>query len=424
MKNIKLDHVTKIEGHAKLHVIIDKGKVKKADLQVFEGSRFFEGILKGKRYDDLSPISSRICGVCSVVHAITALESVEKAMGVKVSKQTRKLRQVMNIAGTLQSHTLHLYFMVLPDYFGFSNALKLAAENKELIVRALDLKRFGNRIVRAIGARDVHPFTFVVGGISRSPEQEELDSILQECKKLIPAGKKTMELFAKIKVPDFELKRNYYALTGGNYFCGGDKITCYSNEEISTQKYENHVSEYFQEGSTSEFVMDKKGNSYMVGAMARILIKGNLLSEESRKYQKIIEKNKFNPFYNNLAQAIEIFECLKQIEKILTNFKVKKELPIKFKEKAGNGIGAFEAPRGILFHRYTIDKNGFCTSANITTPTSQSLQNLQENIRNFLPKIVNQSEEKIKLMVEELIRAYDPCISCSTHFLELKLERK
>ncbi len=422
MKTIKLNHITKIEGHAKLHIVVDKGKVKKASLKIFEGSRFFEGILKGKMWNDLPNITSRICGVCSPVHTITSVKAVEAAFGVKVSKQTKLLRELIIIGGHIQSHVLHLYFLALPDYTGYGNALDMLPKYKKEIERALRIKQAGNAMVDLLGGRDIHPIAVIPGGLSRIPEQKAIDCLLKQLQSIKKDALNTIKLFSSLKYPEMEHKKLLVALHGGPYFDSTDIITCQEDKCMRTKDYEKHFKEFFQEGSTAEFV-SIKGKSYMVGALSRIYNNKEKLSKQSLKFAKQILNKKYSPYMNNIAQAIEIYEGVVRSIEILKNLRLKKEVPKKIISKAGVGVAATEAPRGILFHKYKFDKNGYCTYANITTPTSQNLLNLQEAIKLRLPSILDKSEKEIKCEIEKLIRSYDPCISCSTHFLEMKLER-
>ncbi len=417
-KVIHLDHLTKIEGHARLHIKIDKNEIKDVSLNIFEGSRFFEGILKNKSYQNISPIASRICGICSVVHGLTSMRAVESAFNIKTSRQTELLRELMQIAGIMQSHVLHLYFMVLPDYLKYENALQMAKNHKKKIETALKIKKAGNEIVKTIGGRDVHPFTSVVGGFSRIPEERNLILLKKYLKSIKNDAKDTLQLFSSLKYPKFEHEKEYFALHSKRYFYGGKDIACKGKVCTPIESYEEHFKEYFKPGSTSEFVKER-GKSYMVGAMARILNNKKLLSKDSKRYISMIERNKLSPFMNNIAQSIEIYEGILRCLEILDQIKLKKESLPKLKIKAAKGIAALEAPRGILFHKYSFDKKGFCKSCNITTPTSQNLQNMEDAVKAYLPSLLNKDKETIILEIEKLIRSYDPCISCSTHFLDV-----
>jgi sulfhydrogenase subunit alpha len=419
MKKITLDHITKIEGHAKLHIQVKDNKIKKCELQIFEGSRYFEGILKGKHYTDLPDITSRICGVCSVAHTLASIKAIEAAFNVKVSEQTKLLRELLIIGGILQSHAMHLYFLVLPDYFGCGSALQLAKKEPILVKRALLIKRTCNNLVATIAARDVHPISAIPGGFTRLPEQSKLNTLIKDLRLIRSDAEQTVKLFKELEYPEFEKQSDKFALTGSSYFYSDKIISCKGNLCIPTNDYELHFKEYFKSGSTAEFSR-RKGKSYMVGALARTTVNKNLLLTCKNE---VISLNENNPYHNNVAQAIEICEGLNQAIRILENIKLKEEEVKEIIPKSNTGVGALEAPRGILFHKYKFNKKGICKFANITTPTTQNLPHLEEAIKQLVPTILDRKEEEIKLEIEKLIRAYDPCISCSTHFLELKLER-
>ncbi len=419
MKSIKIDHITKIEGHAKLHLKIDNFQVKKVDLSIYEGSRFFEGILKNKNYDDISHISSRICGVCSVVHSLTSLKAIENAFKLQTSEQTNQLRELLNISGIIQSHVLHLYFLALPDYLGYKNAMELAVKRKKEIKTALKLKQLGNQIVDIVGGRDVHPIAATVGGFSRLPSKENLNLILKNLKESLKPAEETLDLFYSLKAPKYQKESNYFALSGNNYFYSDKLISCIGKGCILARDYDHYFKVFFKENSTSEFVT-RNNESYRVGALARICVNKSLLSNKTKKYVDKVLKNKFSPSMNNLAQAIEIYEGILRCIEILKDLKLKNEPLPKIYPIKSTGVGATEAPRGILFHKYSFNEKGFCTKADIITPTSQNLQNIEDNIKTYLPLILNKKKEEIILEIEKLIRSYDPCISCSTHFLEVK----
>jgi coenzyme F420-reducing hydrogenase alpha subunit len=420
---LNLEHITKIEGHARLYVKVAGGKVEKVELRVLEGARFFEGILKERKFNDLSHISSRICGVCSVVHTLGSLKAIEDAFGIKVSEQTRKLREVLNIGGIIQSHILHLYFLTLPDYIGVGSAIGMAKKHKAILERALRLKRLGNQIVFTIAGRDVHPIACVVGGFSRPPAKDKIDALLSELKQCKKDAVETVKLFMSLSYPDFSKDAPHFALSGEEYFYSDTIVRCQGGACFPTKDYKKHFKEYLREGSAAEFAT-REGKSYFVGAMARVCNNTEMLSEESKKYAKKICENNTNPFMNIPAQALEVLEGINRSIVILSNLEIKPEAPTEFTVKpcSCEGIGAVEAPRGTLFHHYSFDDKGYCTAADITTPTTQNLQHIEEAIGEYLQEILGRSPDEIKLEIEKLIRAYDPCISCSTHFLQMEVE--
>lgn len=424
-RKLDLEHIAKIEGHAKLYVNVSGGEVKKVELRVIEGARFFEGILKEKRFNDLSHIASRICGICSVVHTITSIKAIENAFGIKVSEQTRLLREVLNIGGIVQSHALHLYFLTLPDYAGTGSAIGLARKHKPVVERALRLKRLGNKIVFTIAGRDVHPIGCVVGGFSRIPEQDKIDELIEDLKRCKQDAVDTVKLFLELSYPEVEMATPHFALTGGTYFDSTTLLRCEKGTCFPTQDYKQHFKEYLREGSTAEFAT-QEGKSYFVGALARIRNNFELLSTEAKQYARRICESKSNPFMNIPAQAIEMLEGINRCIVVLSNIDMKPEMPVELSIKpcACEGIAACEAPRGILFHHYRFDEKGYCTFADITTPTTQNLKHIEDAIKAYLPSILGRSPDEIKLEIEKTIRAYDPCISCSTHFLDLEWEEE
>jgi len=422
-KKLDLEHITKIEGHAKLYVKVADGKVENVELRVLEGARYFEGILKERKYNDVSHIASRICGICSVVHTITAIKAVENAFGVEVTEQTRRLREVLNIGGMIQSHALHLYFLTLPDYLGVDGAIDMTKSYRTLIDRALRLKRLGNNLVSTLAGRDVHPIACVIGGFSTLPAKEQVAALLSELQDRKEDAVETVKMFLNLKYPEFKKPAPHFALTGKSYFYSDTIVQCEGGTCFPIKDYDEHFKQFFREGSTAEFAT-KEGKSYFVGALARVCNNYELLSSEAKQLGKPIVANKDNPFMNIPAQALEMLEGINRSIVLLSDLDLSQESCVEncVKPCACEGVAACEAPRGILFHKYKFDEDGFCTYADITTPTTQNLQHLEEAIKELVDMILDKSPDDIKLEIEKLIRAYDPCISCSTHFLQLEWE--
>ncbi|MEM2918152.1 MAG: Ni/Fe hydrogenase subunit alpha [Candidatus Altiarchaeota archaeon] len=426
MQKISLDTITKIEGHARLDVRVEKGEIKKVQVEVYEGARLFEGILKGRKYDDVHYLCSRICGVCSQAHLIGALKAIEEALGVEASEQTEFLRELLMIGQIIQSHSLHLYFLALPDYLGYDNAIDMASKYKEEVRRALKIKRLGNEICTVIGGREIHSITPVVGGFSKIPSNVEIDKLLKSLKETKEDAIETVRLFENLNYEKFERKTEYVALKRGKcYAMMHGSVHSTEGLDIDHKFYDKYFYEYTTKYSTSKFVM-LKGKSYMVGALARLNLNREYLLDGAKM---MLRNSKFkfpnySPYVNNFAQAIEILHLIERAIEILENLKIKHEKPVDVKLREGRGISATEVARGLLFHDYKLDEKGKVLKANILPPTTQNLKNIEDDITQILPKILNRSEEEIKLELEKLIRSYDPCISCSTHFLELNLVRK
>jgi sulfhydrogenase subunit alpha len=416
MTTIELDHVAKIEGHAKLNMSIENNELMSLDLEIFEGARFFENILKGKKYDELPLITSRICGVCSPNHALTSIMAIEEAFDVTPSRQTQLLRELLAIGGLLQSHALHLYFLILPDYKGYDSALQMIPQHKDDIERALKIKRMGNTLVSTIGGRDIHPLTAIVGGFSKLPSPEDLKSISNELDATLEDAKNTIDLFSNLSYPEFEHKSTYMAMHGKHLL--GDKISYLENEKLNhfPHDFETYIKDYFQHDSTGEFVV-MEGKGYTVGAQARLNVNWDNQDSELKKLINI-QHPFHSPFSNIVFQSFEILSGVKRANDILNELM---ENPISsessgiIEPRESTGIGVSEAPRGLLFHKLSFDEKGYCTYANVTTPTSQNLRTIEDCLRAFVIENLHLPEEDLIKETEKLIRAFDPCISCSSH---------
>ncbi|UCB45963.1 MAG: Ni/Fe hydrogenase subunit alpha [Spirochaetota bacterium] len=416
MSTISLDHISKIEGHASLNIKIEKNELKNLELEMVEGARFFENILKGKKYDELPLISARICGVCSPAHTLTAVRAVEDAFGINPNKTVKLLRELLAIGGLLQSHILHLYFLLLPGCLGYGSALQMIPKYQKEINRALKIKRLGNRIMTAIGGRDIHPLTVVAGGFSKYPSSEDLKSLMEELKVVQEDALKTFDLFSRLTFPNFEHKSTYIAVHGKNLL--GDKISLLENAipKQFPHDYEEYMKKYFQHDSTAEFVVIE-GKGYTVGAQARLNVNWNLQDKELRDLLKV-KSPSHSPFSNVVFQSFEIMSGVKRAIEIINELienPINTDPPKEVKPKASTGIGVMEAPRGLLFHKYTFDEHGYCTYANVTTPTSQNLKMLEDCLEAFVKAHLHLPKDTLITEVEKLIRAFDPCISCSSH---------
>lgn len=425
-KDIKINihHITRVEGHGNVLIDIKKGVIKELKLEIVESPRFFEAMLRGRKYDEAQHIMSRICGICAVSHTSASLKAIEDAMGITISRQATLLRKLAFHGEMLQSHILHLYFLVLPDFFRVGSVVPLAEKYPDVVRRGLGLKKLANEICYTIAGRHIHPISLFPGGVAYMPKESELKELKKRLEQSFEDMEATLELFKTFKIPEYSEKREYLSLKqGGEYaFYDGD-IASSLRYSTKPKNYRKIIRESIASYSTAKHARSKKGN-YMVGALARICNNFNHLSPQAKKAAKELNLTPLscNPFMNNAAQLVESFHCtedaIKIIDKLLSNGLKKEEL--KKPKKFGTGVGIVEAPRGILFHEYTIDKNGIVTDANCIIPTAQNLRIIEEDLRNFVPTIINKSKEEIVRSVETLVRAYDPCISCSTHIMDVK----
>lgn len=410
-------YICKIEGHGKLKIDFNK---KKVNLLIDEGERLFEQLVLDRPYADAPFITARICGICPTAHTLVSISAIEKAFGVKVTDNISSLRKVLLYGQIIQSHALHLFFLAAPDYLKLTNILGLKDENPGLFKSALALKKIGDLIVESIGGRAVHPTTPVVGGFLSVPTKKELRKISREIESHIHLGLETVELFSGFKYPKLERKTEYLATQkdGKLSYLGNDTIISSENLHSTVENYTYAFKEEVRAGSQSKYAT-RDGHGFMVGALARIALDPDSLSPKSAfAYRKIWKKDfpTYNSFHNNVAQAIEIVHLMEkaceELEKVIAD--TNEIYKVGYKPKAGQGIAAIEAPRGTLYHAVKTDDQGFIKLYDIVVPTVQNLVNIEEDA-NWMIKNIDKSEKQITKEIEMLIRAYDPCITCSVH---------
>ena len=421
---IKIDHIAKIEGHMGFVGHILKGDIVKAKIEVGQGARLIEGIIIDRNYEDAPLITSRICGVCPVVHNLCSIKAMEDALGINVSEGVKILRELLLIGQIIQSHSLHLFFLTLPDYFKLDETIKLTEKFKKETEAANNVRAFSDKLVETIGGRAIHTTNTKVGGFGRMPEKQELKELQKQGKNCLKHTLVLAEIFQKLPYPDFYRKTEFVSLSLENqYAFYHGKVNASDKEPLEIREFLPKVTEI-----ESPFDVVKRGRyrgkSYMVGALARINNNKSQLNPLAKKLaeQFFVHKINYNTFHNIYAQAVEIIHFLEEVDKLINKFLESnysfQEIVIKEPpkpKKVAWGVGSVEAPRGILFHIYKIDKKGLVRDCIIITPTAQFLENLKQDLKLFLPKLKTMNTKERERKIKMLIRAYDPCISCATH---------
>ncbi|MFQ5586784.1 MAG: Ni/Fe hydrogenase subunit alpha [Thermodesulfobacteriota bacterium] len=421
---IHLHHITRVEGHGNLVLNIEKGRIEELRLEIVESPRFFEVMLKGRRFDEAPHITSRICGICAISHTTASIKACEAALGIVPSEETVLLRKVLVNAELLQSHILHVYLLVAPDFFGVGSVIPLADSNPDVVKRALRLKRVANEVCRVLVGRHVHPIGLEIGGFTKWPTKRELDEIRGLLEGALPDMEETVKLFGEIEMPHFERPTQYISLMDGGEYALYDGNLCMEGAAaLEPVRYKELITEEVIEYSTAKHA--KSGNeSIMVGALARARNNYESLAPEAKDAAARLGLTPActNPFMNNIAQVVEsihaIHDSLRLVD-LLSSHPGRGKIT-EIKARAGKGVGAVEAPRGTLYHDYEIDGKGIIQGVNCIIPTAQNLANIEGDIRAIVPTILDLPKEAIQQRLEMLVRAYDPCISCSTHFLEVK----
>lgn len=432
-KNINIDvhHITRVEGHGNIRVNITDGTIEKCEWQVPEAPRFFEAMVRGRRYDDIQTIVSRICGICSISHSLVATKAVENALGLEVTRQTDDIRHLMHHSEQLQSHTLHVGYLVAPDLFGAKSVVPLVAKAPDAVKTIIKVHRVANQFSALLAGRITHPVTLTPGGLTRIPSDEELKGLKAQLEDIVPDLLTICDVVMSVadSLPNFERDTEYVSLRQTDppmytFYHGNITSTDLNGEgDVPVNQWENVANEYVVDQSTAKWAKWHR-DSYFAGALARFNNNAELLSPLGKKVADMfgLKKGCFNPYMNNIAQLAEcahlVETAIEWIDNLLT--KGLKPEAVKVTPKAGRGYAAVEAPRGILFHAYEFDKNGECTWANCCIPTNQNHANIQKDFEKLVPEFMHEGEDALRQKLEMLVRAYDPCISCSTHMLNVE----
>lgn len=431
--SINVEFLTRVEGHGHIVVDVQKGLLQKAELQIVEAPRFFEAMLQGRSIFEAQHITSRICGICACGHSLASIQAAENAIGFTPSEQTLQLRKLLLHMENLDSHLLHIYMLAAPDLLGVQSFMGLMKDHADAVRRALRMKKACNDVCDILVGRHVHPISCVVGGFTKLPDIKQLEEmqtlLLQIREDLAP----TVELVAALKFPDFTRETEYVALVSDDAeypLLAGDIGSSDQVRKIK-EEYCSVTNEFLVPHSSAKHAKLSR-DSYAVGALARF----NLNSDKLQPAAKAVAEKIglvapcYNPFLNTAAQLVECAHCAEEalqiIEQCLNQGIDQSETVIvgvnenqSIQVKAGRGVGAVEVPRGLLFHDYEVDDKGIIQQANCVIPTGQNLQNIEDDMHKLVPEILEKSEAEITLALEMLVRAYDPCISCSTHFLEI-----
>jgi coenzyme F420-reducing hydrogenase alpha subunit len=430
--NVNVHHVTRIEGHGNIVVKAVDGKVEKVQWQVPEAPRFFEAMVRERSYQDIQTVVSRICGICSITHSLASTKAVENAMGIEVSEQTDKVRILMHYSEQLQSHILHVGYLVAPDLFGFPSVVPLAAKAPNVVKAVIRLHRLANEWSDLLAGRTTHPVTLVPGGLTKVPTAEQLGDLRDKLKGCLPDLTAVAEAVLSVaeRIPAFTRETEYVSLRQDSpptyTFYHGDIASTDYDGTVPVNDWKAVANEYVSDQSTAKWTKWHR-DSYAVGALARFNNNGQLLSPLAKDVAKMfgLRKGCCNPFMNSIAQLAEAVHVVEVsnvlIDELLT--RGLKEEKVRVSPKAGKGSGCVEAPRGILFHEYEFDRRGNCVGADICIPTGQNHANIQKDFEKLVPEILSEGEDAVRLKLEMLVRAYDPCVSCSTHMLSVQFVR-
>jgi len=425
-KTIKVDYLARVEGESALRVTLHEGAVSDVELRIFEPPRFFEALLRGRAYSEAPDITARICGICPVAYQMSAVHAMEDALGVTVDAPLRALRRLLYCGEWIESHALHVYLLHAPDFLGYESAIAMARDHQGEVERGLQLKKAGNEIVQLIGGREIHPINVRVGGFYRVPTRRELAPLAERLKWARDAAQETVRWVAGLEFPDCERDYEFVALSHPDeYPFNEGRIVSNKGLEIGARDYDAHFEERHVAHSTALQSAIRGRGSYLVGPLARYSLNFERLSPLAREAARAagLGATCTNPYRSIVVRSVETLYACDEALRLIESYQEPGRAAVPVEPRAGAGAACTEAPRGLLYHRYALDAAGTITDARIVPPTSQNQTSIEDDLRAFLPGWLGLGDDALRWRCEQTIRNYDPCISCSCHFLKLEVAR-
>ena len=426
-KTIKVDFLARVEGEGALNIKIKGDRVSGVQLRIFEPPRFFEAFLRGRSYDEVADITSRICGICPIAYQMSAVHAIEDAFGVSVGGQLRALRRLIYCGEWIESHVLHIYMLHAPDFLGYPDAIAMAKDHREIVERALQLKKVGNEIVSVLGGRAIHPINARVGGFYKAPTKQELAPLAERLKWARDAALETVRWTAGLPFPEFERDYEFVALRHPEeYPFNEGRIVSSKGLDIAPSEFDDHsVEEHVSYSNALHSTLKGRG-AYLTGPLARYNLNFDRLSPIAR--EAAVEANLSpacrNPFKSIIIRAVEVLYACDEALRIISEYERPERPSVEVVPKDAVGYGCSEAPRGMLYHRYRLASDGSVVDAKIVPPTSQNQKSIEADLWQLVPRYIDSGQEELTWRSEQAVRNHDPCISCATHFLKLHLERE
>ncbi|MBK8033036.1 MAG: Ni/Fe hydrogenase subunit alpha [Chloroflexi bacterium] len=425
-RTLKVNLLARVEGEGALYVKVKGDQVADIKFNIFEPPRLFEGFLRGRAYSEAPDITARICGICPVAYQMSSVHAMERALNVKVDGQLRALRRLLYCGEWIESHVLHVYMLHAPDFLGYPDALTLAKDHPDAVKRGLKLKKIGNEIVRVLGGREIHPINVRVGGFYHVPSKRDFQPLLEQLKWARDAALETAEWVGTLPFPDFTYDYEFVALHHPDEYplCEG-RLVSNKGLNIDIEDYEKYfIEEHVAHSNALHSVLKGRGQ-YHVGPLARYNLNYDQLTPLAKQAAQAGGLGRIctNPFQTIIVRAVEtVYACDHAIE-LIEQYEPPPRPAVEVTPGAGIGWGCTEAPRGFLYHRYRLDYSGAILDARIVPPTAQNQKVIEDDLRRYVSDHLDTPDEELTLQCEQVIRNYDPCISCATHFLNLTIER-
>ena len=424
---IRTDALARVEGEGAMHVRIHDGRVDDVRLEIYEPPRMFEAMLRGRPFPDATDFTSRICGICPIAYQMSACAAIEDAFGVEVDESVWTLRRLIYCGEWLESHGLHVFMLHAPDFLGYEGPFEMARDgHAQLVEDGLAIKKAGNELMRVVGGRAVHPVNVRVGGFYRAPRADELAPVarlLEHARERLVAA---VAWAGSLDYPESERDFELVALRGdGAYPIERGRLASSGGLDLAPAEFEEHFVEQHVEHSTALHSRLRDGRAYLTGPIARYGLNSDLLSPVAREAAASagLGEECVNPFQSIVVRCVEMLHAADEALRIIGSYEPPEPPAADVVPSAGIGCGWTEAPRGLLWHRYELDEQGTITSAKIVPPTSQNQAMIEEDLRGLVAESIELPDDELGWRCEQAIRNYDPCISCSTHFLRVEVDR-
>jgi sulfhydrogenase subunit alpha len=423
---IDVQALARVEGEGAMHVRVRDGTVEDVRLEIYEPPRFFEALLRGRRYTEPPDITARICGICPVAYQMSACAAIEDACGVTVPPGIADLRRLIYCGEWIESHVLHIYLLHAPDFLGYGSAIALAKDHRDLVERGLSLKQAGNDLIEVIGGRAIHPVNVRVGGFYRVPAPDDLAPLRQRLRIALDQALETVTWVAGFDFPRFYHDHEMLALVEpGRYAIESGTVATTGGLTFEVGRFEEHILERQVPYSTALHAALAGRGRYLTGPAARFALSHQWLTPVAREAAVAagLGTQSLNPYRSIVVRAVETVYAIEEALRLIDAYEPPSVPAVPVTPRPGIGYGATEAPRGTLFHRYEISADGLITSARIVPPTAQNQAAIEDDLARFVEARLDLDDERLTAQCEQAIRNYDPCISCATHFLDLRMDR-
>lgn len=424
---IKVGFLARVEGEGGLSVKIREGRVTDVKLRIFEPPRLFEAFLRGRDFREAPDITARICGICPVAYQMSAVHAMEHALGVQVGGAIRALRRLLYCGEWIESHALHVFMLHAPDFLGYEDAIAMAKDHPQIVERGLQLKKAGNDIVRVLGGREIHPINVCVGGFYSTPLKRDLEPLAEKLKWARDQALETVRWVSRFSFPDFQPDYVFVSLRHPDeYPFNEGRIVSSRGLDIPVESYDQHFVEEHVEHSTALHSTLEGQGAYFVGPLARYNLNFSLLPSSIQQAAREAGLGSVcrNPFQSIVVRSVETLYACEEALRLIKEYEEPESPHIEVAPQAGTGYACTEAPRGSLYHRYRIDDRGVILDAKIVPPTSQNQKSIERDLRDFVAARLDLPNDQLQWQCEQAVRNYDPCISCSTHFLSLEVDRQ